>query len=85
MTASITCDHCGTTLVLDGNGGEDQNGEVVAWLRVGNMTYTWDACTRECAHVLLDGPVREVVDEHLEVISQLARTIREDREGGEQP
>ena len=79
MAKSITCDNCGTTLVLD-LGNEDAAGEAAAWLSVGSSIKTWDACTRQCAHELLDGPVAKVVNEWAEVITGIARTIRENRD-----
>lgn len=79
MAKALVCDNCGDKLIVNER-GDDEAGESVAWLQVGNSQYSWDACTRGCAHTLIDGPVREVVDAHTEVVAEIARTIREERE-----
>ena len=83
MSDALRCDNCGTYLDLDKR-GEDENGEVAAWLKVSdhNREAEWDACTRSCAIELLGdaGPVRPVIDAHAEVIAEIARTIREARD-----
>jgi hypothetical protein len=79
MADSITCDNCGQTLVL-GRNGDDEMGEIAAWLKLSTKSHSWDACTRSCAHELLDGPAGAIIDAQTEVIAEIARTIREDRE-----
>lgn len=84
MSQSVTCDHCHTVLVLDSR-GDDENGEVSAWLKVGTYdgALTQDACTRACALALLDegSDLCVEIDERHEVVAEIARSIREDRDG----
>lgn len=79
---AITCDNCGVVLRLDHQSGtSDSNGELSAWIRLGGQDGPWfDACTRQCAHELLDGALGQAVDAQAEMVAEIARTIREDRE-----
>lgn len=79
---AITCDNCKAVLPFDSrNGEEDERGELSAWLRLGGQHGPWfDACTRSCAHELLDGVLGAAVDAQAEMVAEIARTIREDRE-----
>ncbi|WP_269304844.1 hypothetical protein [Aeromicrobium sp. HA] len=79
MSASLTCDNCGTSLILDHNGTEAESGEDAAWIELRTRTYKtrWDACTLTCAIGLLDhGPIREVVESELQSIVDIARAVR---------
>ena len=85
MSDAIRCDNSGTVLALDRH-GEDENGEVSAWLRVGtcDRKLAQDACTRACAiELLADGtPLADAIDAHMEGIAAVVRAIRgEDDEG----
>ena len=85
MSDAIRCDNCGTVLTLD-HCGEDENGEISAWLRVGTRDgkLAQDACTRACAiELLTDGtPLADAVDARMEGIAAVVRAIRgEDDEG----
>jgi hypothetical protein len=84
MSKGLICDHCGTVLELNDR-GDAENGENAAWLLISTGTFgtSWDACSRSCAVQLIEeGPIGVVLDAELEVISDIARVIREDREGG---
>lgn len=82
MSTSLTCDNCGTNLVLDhASGRSAESGEDSAWVQIGTRAGTgWDACTISCASELLAGAVTERVNAELEVVMDVARTIREEKE-----
>lgn len=89
MSAAIQCDNCGTVLGgLDQN-GEDENAEVYAWIRLGVKGERHiDACSRQCAHELLDGDFGRAVDAKFESVARIARIIKtgeepDDEAGGE--
>lgn len=79
MSQGRMCDNCGLTLILDDR-GEDEHGEIHAWLRIGTLDgkITAEGCTRECARALLadDGPLAAEVDARLEAVSEVVRAIR---------
>lgn len=81
MSEALRCDNCGTTLTVDHN-GEDDAGEVYAWIRIGiKGERHLDACTRQCAHELLDDEAFiAAVDEKHAQVAEIARVIREHRE-----
>lgn len=84
----LICDNCGTVLALDAaNGVDDEMGERAAWIVVKAGRSSYDACTRSCATALLaDGSeLAAEVDAHMEVIADIARTIRDDDGAGDQP
>lgn len=81
VSAAKVCDNCGTTLVLDAN-GEDEDGEVNVWLRLSTTSgrLGQDACTRSCAVALLadDQPLAAALDAHLAELARISRVIAED-------
>lgn len=81
MSHAMVCDHCATVLVVD-HVGDDPDGEIAGWvqLSIGRGQFTWDACTRACAHELLEGIIQQVGDEWAEAVAHMARAIREDGE-----
>lgn len=83
MSAAVCCDNCGETLVVNDR-GEDEDGEIHAWLRVGTRdgALVQDACTRSCAIALLgdDAPLGIAVDARQEGIAEVVRVIREERQ-----
>ncbi|WP_375490242.1 hypothetical protein [uncultured Jatrophihabitans sp.] len=93
----LICDGCGEVLALDlPSGREDSNGERAAWIEIRAGGLSVDACTRSCATELLaDGStLARVIDAYTESIAEIARTIKDERQGdddepttedGEQP
>lgn len=81
MSDAKVCNHCAAVLVVDDH-GEDPDGEIAGWvtLSIGQGKFHWDACTRACAHELLDGVVQQVGDEWASAVAEIARTIRENGE-----
>jgi hypothetical protein len=77
MSKGIICDQCGTALALDDR-GEDEDGEVYAWLTLTTKTdLRWDACTVSCAKELLDKPeLAESIGVALEPIANLSRVLK---------
>ena len=82
MSRALVCDNCGVTLgPLDKN-GEHESGEDAAWVQVSarGLNEWLDACTRSCAVELIEsGPFADAVDAQAEVISSIARAVRDDR------
>lgn len=76
MSAAIQCDNCGAALGLDQN-GEDEDAEVYAWIRLGVKGENHaDACSRACAHDLLDGEFGAWVDAKYASVARIARIIK---------
>lgn len=82
MARAIQCDSCGAYLGgLDKN-GEDDFGEVYAWIRLSTSDREphMDACTVSCAHKLLDGTFGDRTTKSLLAVAEVSRVIREARE-----
>lgn len=81
MSDAKVCNNCATVLMVDAR-GEDPDGEIAGWvqLAIGRGAFVWDACTRACAHELLDGLVAEVSDNYAAAVAEVARAIRQDGE-----
>jgi len=77
MSRALVCDRCATVLVVDDN-DEDLEGEVYGWIKITSQDGkpSWDACTRACAHELLDADIAEILDARSEAIVKVVRTIR---------
>lgn len=84
MSRTIQCDNCGSTVGPLDHNGEDASGEIYAWihLAVKDDAVTVDACSRSCAHELIDGAFGEAVEKHYEPIAEISRVIREQESGG---
>ena len=85
MSDAKVCDNCGAVLRLNSNGIDD-SGEVATWITLTPTdgpkgTPVWEACTRACAHELLDGPIAKSLDDLAECIAGVVQTLREEREG----
>lgn len=87
MSKGLICDNCGESLAPLDKNGEHVSGEDAAWIMVSarGLDGWQDACTRSCAvQIIESGPFAEAVDAQAEVIADIARTIREDRESDDE-
>lgn len=82
MAKGLICDGCGASVKFDGNRGqESETGEESAWITLSaDNVRNYHACTRECAKSIIDGEFGREVEAAFEVIADIARTIREERE-----
>lgn len=85
MARGIVCDSCGAVVKFDApRGNESESGDESAWVTLKHDNVRdFHACTRECAKALLDGAFGELCDEAFAPIAEIARLIREEREGGD--
>jgi hypothetical protein len=83
MSSGIICDKCGTALPLDEH-GEDEDGEVYAWLHMSTKTgLDLDACTLSCARELLDDEkISSEIAERLEPIAAVSQAVKQGRTRG---
>lgn len=83
MSRGLICENCGAVTPVNRSGeNRIDDSESVAWIEIRGGSMTLDACTRSCAiQLLADGTELALhVDASLEVVTDIARTIREDRD-----
>ena len=63
-------------------GRESETGEESAWITLhADNVRPYHACTRECAKSIIDGEFGREIEAAYEVIAEIARVIREERQG----
>lgn len=85
MAHGLICDGCGTVVKYDApRGNESISAEESAWITLSaDNVRDYHACTRECAKTILDGPFGAECEVAYAAIAEVARVIREEREGGD--
>ena len=83
MSHAVICDQCDAVLALNHADGDDEYGERSAgWIRLGIAGDAFEVCSLACAHEFLSRPeLREAIEEQLVAVAEVARTIRDSREG----